>query len=149
MVTGEVDKYNDFEERCWDKFWSKRDKNILMECLEAPVDNIKWKVKEFLDKLEDTYPESKFEIRFVSDHLSYDTFEINRLLKTSIQYARTGTCRSVCAAEDMFYMIPCQQRTIYFSQIDVIVKRDHNPANNAHFVYLMYVKALDWKAKNP
>ena len=112
-VTDHIVSYNDFEKRCWDEFWSKLDKNILMDCLENPEHDIRYKVKEFLNKLEHTYPEPIFEIRFVSDHPSFDTAAINHLLGTSIQYSCAGTYRSVCTADDMFDMIPYQQRAVY------------------------------------
>jgi hypothetical protein len=157
--------YNDFEPRCWDEFWSKLDPAIKDRCLvdAKPAQEAWFEVSKFLDELEILYPEDTHKIVFVTDNASFDTASIDYALekycqRAPMRYSSKGKYRSVKSGDDMYDMMPDERKHEAKERIDKLVKHDHDPVNDAHFIYLQYVEALkyqkegtyvEWQAEKP
>jgi hypothetical protein len=146
--------YGDFEERCWTEFWvpfvpPHFVKELKENCLTADK---AWRdIAEFIDSLEETY--SRDRIVFVSDNASFDIANVDYNLEKYVgrrpmRYSTRGKYRSIVAADDMFDMIPQPARKMYHTGIDQIAKHDHDPINDAHYIFLQYFYAMKHKLSN-
>ncbi len=148
IETKSICDYGDFEPRCWNEFWKTLDPEIKNKCLiDTNPPAQAWKdISDMLDNLEILYPESDFIIKFLTDNASFDTASIDYALekyanRAPMRYSSTGKYRSVISADDMFEMLPPNLYSIENSHINSIVKHDHDPVNDAHYIYLQYIAA--------
>lgn len=141
--------YRDFEPECWDSFWSKLDNNIKDQCL-VDVHDFKtgWtKVKKWLVDLESKYES----IDFLTDNPSFDTACVDYALEKycnskPMRYSSTNKYRDVIDVDSMFLMVIPHKKKNYIKQsVREKVIIDHNPVNDAHHIYLMYIKTLECK----
>ncbi len=146
-VENGVDNYGDFEARCWDEFWVKHPEAV-MRCLTNPVpvsQKTAWnEIAKMIDSLEEKYPEDKYKVKFISDNASFDIANIDYNLEKyanrhPMRYSSKGKYRSIMAQDDMFDTLPEDVKTVQLAIIDREVKHDHDPVNDAHFHYLMYI----------
>lgn len=154
IVDNVVKDYGDFEPRCWNEFWSKLDIDIIESCLDNPAPlpaKDAWiAIAKFIDELEIRFPEDRYKIKFLSDNASFDTASIDYALekyanRSPMRYSSTGEYRSVISADDMFEMLSPRKIKYANKYIDSRVKHDHDPVNDAHHMYLQYVKAIELK----
>jgi len=144
-----VTDYGDFEPSCVQNFWLKLDPIIKARCFEPePLEPfLGWTaVSHFLQSLEDKYPDDKYNIIFLTDNPSFDTASIDYALEKYVgrlpmRYSSTGKYRLIIAADDAFDMLPSKYRNNAQKKIKKIVKSDHDPVNDAHYIYLKYIMA--------
>ncbi len=152
-VTNQITNYRDFEERCWTEFWeAKISPEIVNSFL---VDTYEYKdgwtaVNNFLNELETSYPEDQYKIVFLTDNASFDVASIDSNLEKYVgrkpmRYSGSGRYRSIYSADDMFDMLPSDIKTTETARINGIVTADHNPVNDAHYIYEMYMSVLAHK----
>lgn len=134
--------------RCWDNFWSSlndeiKDKNLV------DIHDFKsgWmKVKNWLESLESKYKN----IKFLTDNASFDTASIDYALekycdRMPMRYSSKNEYRSVISADDMFDMLPIDKQKQAYEEIKQKVKHDHDPINDSHYIYLLYIYAQKMK----
>jgi hypothetical protein len=147
----ETDDYKDFEPRCWNEFWLKQDKSIIDDCkIDAKDQKTSWnELKIFIDSLEEKYTK----IKFLTDNASFDTASIDYNLekytdRVPMRYSTNGKYRGVISADDMLDMLPEDRFNEAMTNIKNNAKHDHNPVNDAKFIYLMYIEAMKYKNNN-
>lgn len=138
----------DFEPRCWYEFWSKQPDHIIDACkvLALPQDRGWFATAGWIDNLKKMYPSDKYIITFLTDNASFDiasidnNFEkyVNRL---PMRYSTDKEYRSIISADDMFAMLPDNVIAEYTDKINKLVKHDHKPENDAHYIFLQYFYA--------
>lgn len=137
----EAKDYGDFEPRCWDNFWSKLSEevkeNITKDALEP--EEAWFKIKEWLVGLESKYSN----IKFLTDNASFDSASIDYCLEKycksmPMRYSTKGAYRSIISADDKFEMLPSKLQQSAYEEIKKQVNHDHNPVNDAHYIYLLY-----------
>lgn len=144
----EKENYGDFERRCWIEFWSKQDKSVIEDCkINTKSQDQSWNdIRDYIDNLEKKYAK----IKFLTDNVSFDTANIDYNLekytkRAPMKHPTTGKYRSVISADDMLDMLPENK----FNEVMTIIKNntthDHNPVNDAKFIYLMYIEAMKYK----
>lgn len=140
--------YNDFESRCWNEFWSKQDSNIIEDCKKDCKDQkTSWiEIKDFINDLEKKYTK----IKFLTDNASFDTATIDYNLekytgRAPMRYSTSGKYRSVISSDDMLDMLPEDKFNKVMENIKSKAVHDHNPVNDAKFIYLMYIEAMKYK----
>ena len=143
-----------FDEECWTSFWSKLPTNVIEDCKKnAKDEETTWiEIALYLDELENRYPEDTHKIKFLTDNASFDIGNIDYYLekytgRKPMRYSESGKYRSIIGSDDMFFMIPERIRKEYSDKIDSQVKHDHNPVNDAHYIYLQYVYAREYANK--
>lgn len=158
-VEGKIIDYGDFDQPCWDRFWAKLpeklikllQKNTQIENKENPTYHYgivafqKW-----FDGLEERYPEKTHKIRILSDNHGFDIGTIDAVLEKEtkrqpIYYATNGNYRSYSNPDDMLEMLPDEVRCEYETDIRTVVVNDHDPANDAEFIYRQYLAVQDAK----
>lgn len=139
----------DFEDRCYDEFWSKQPQNIIDECIDNALSAEQQYplLAEWINQLETTYPSPEYKISFLTDNASFDIASIDYglekyLNRKPMRYSSTGKYRSIISADDMLYMLNDENKKKAYFEINKDVVHDHNPVNDAHFVYLQYYYAL-------
>jgi hypothetical protein len=142
-------KGGDFEDKCITEFWSKQSPNIINECKEnalSPEETYKL-INEWLNNLENKFPSNEYKICFLTDNASFDIasidYELEKYLNRSpLRYSSEGKYRGVYSADDMIKVLPSCNISKIYELIDKKVKHDHNPVNDAYFIYLEYYYAL-------
>lgn len=146
--------YGDFEQRCVDTFWLKLDKNIINSCLlnpdPQPAQKVWVDIAKFLDELEEVFPETEYNIKFLTDNASFDTASIDYALekycnRRPMRYSSTGKYRSIICVDDMFEMLETSIQNDIYKCINKLVTHDHDPINDAYFIYLLYIHTLKFK----
>lgn len=139
----------DFEDRCYDEFWSKQPQNIINECKDNALKaERQWVlIGEWIDQLEKTYPSPEYEICFLTDNASFDIASIDYELekytgRKPMRYSSDGKYRSVKSADDMLDMLDEDSKDVAYYKINEDAIHDHNPVNDAHYIYLQYYYAL-------
>lgn len=128
--------------------------NLIEDCkLNALPPKEGWeKVNSFLFDLEKKYPFQNYQIIFLSDNQSYDVahtdYNLNKYCnkRNAMRYFSTNQYISVKAADNMLEMTHKSFEKEASNRIIDVVKHDHNPVNDAHFICLQYIEALDFKA---
>lgn len=152
----EILDYGDFEPRCWDEFWVKLQHSIVEKCVEnAKSEKETWtEVADFLNDLEIKYPESEYEIKFLSDNPAFDIGNIDYGLekyanRLPMRYSSKGVYRSVIASDDMIGMLSGKEFQITQTLINNQVEQQylHDPIYDANKIYLQYIYALLYKEK--
>lgn len=140
----------DFEDRCWTEFWSTLPHSIIDACkVDAHTQEEGWRsVAVWLDSLEQIYPPEQYKIMFINDNPSFDIANIDYNLdrfvnRPPMRYTSTGQYRTITTVDDAFYMLPKQAIGQMKQDINKVVKHDHNPVNDAHFMCQQY-----WHFKN-
>lgn len=143
---GTVSDYADFEPRCWNEFWSKRDKreieNLTVDALEPVVGT--QQLAKFLNLMEELYPADRFKIVFLSDNASFDIATINHYLweychRLPMRYSSELRYRPLKAPDDMLDMMGDE----YVTRVQrTIIKADHDPANDAENILGQYYAVL-------
>lgn len=144
--------FGDFEERCWQEFWSKLDSKIIDILTTDQVSQQEgWnQVAKFIDGLEEKYPNTK--IKFLTNNTSFDIANIDYNLEVycsrlPMRYSSKGKYRSVISADDMLEMLPNSLYSAARQRIHSVVKHDHDPINDAHSIYLQYIEAILYKER--
>lgn len=143
---GTVLSYNDFEQRCWAQFWSQLPKETIENLKHNAVSQEAgfWHLAQLLDRWEKQYPN----IKFLGDNLSYDYGNLDFNLefyqnRNPLRYSSTGKYRSILPADDLFETLPADlQNQLVKSHVDPFAKHDHDPANDAEYIYRLYVAYL-------
>jgi DNA polymerase III epsilon subunit-like protein len=145
-----VEEGGDFEARCINEFWSKMDEKTKEECKrDAVEDFVAWKAIEgWLNEMEHKYEK----IEFLTDNASFDIARIDYCLdkycdRLPMRFSTTGKYRAIYSADDMYEMLSSEQRAICDKQIAEIVVHDHNPVNDAEYVYMQYVMVMKYRLK--
>jgi hypothetical protein len=140
----------DFEDRCINEFWSQRSQDIIDGCKEnaLPAEVVWPTVVAWINELETTYPAPEHKIYFLTDNGSFDVAGVDNAFqkyakRKPMRYSSSGVYRSVVSADDMFYMLG-SLRDVATKEIKEIVVNDHNPVNDAHYVYMQYYCALKY-----
>lgn len=143
-----VEEGGDFEARCIKEFWSRMDEKTKEDCkYDAVEDSVAWKaVEHWLNEMERKYGE----IDFLTDNASFDIARIDYCLdkycdRLPMRFSTTGKYRAIYSADDMYSMLSYEQRAICDKQISEIVAHDHNPVNDAEYVYMQYVMAMKYR----
>lgn len=144
---GKVVDYGDFDPQCWDEFWSKQP-DALARCTSNPspiaAANAWHEIAKMIDSLEEKYPDDKFKIKFISDNASFDVATVNYCLekytrRLPMRYSSKGKWRSLVAHKDVFWAMPDDVQKRQMELINRDVNHDHDPVNDAHYHYLMYI----------
>lgn len=144
--------YGDFEMRCVDEFWSKQPQSMIDECkVDAREQQEGWKIfRGYINGLEEKYNPKDYSVKFLSDNPSFDIAGIDYwleaygypILRRPVgDYPWPLNYRSVVASDDMLYLMSDVQLQETMKHINLIVKHDHNPVNDAHVIYLYYTEA--------
>lgn len=140
----------DFEERCWNEFWSKQSSELIATLKEnaIPLKHAIETLAGWLNELETTYPSSDYEINFLSDNPSFDIGILDHYLKTicgrrALRYSLDGVYRSVENPDDMLKMFLKQDVEGELNLIRNKVLHNHDPANDAEFIYRQYLAARE------
>lgn len=143
-----VEEGGDFEARCINEFWSKMDEKTKEDCKrDALEDSVAWKaIESWLNEMEHKYRD----IAFLTDNASFDIARIDYCLdkycdRSPMRFTTTGKYRAIYSADDMYSMLSSEQRAICDKQIAEIVVHDHNPVNDAWYVYMQYVMAMKYR----
>lgn len=144
------DLLGDFEPRCWNEFWSKQPQSLI-DTLKTNAVSLKDAIDmlvDWLNELERLYPPTDYKIKFLSDNPSFDIGNLDWYLKTqcgrrALRYSNDGTYRSVKNPNDMLEMFPKEKVEQELAKIRSIIKHDHDPANDAEFIYRQYLAALE------
>lgn len=143
-----VELGGDFEARCINEFWSKMDEKTKEDCkTDAMEDGLCWKVIDlWLAEMERKYGK----IKFLTDNASFDIARIDYCLdkycdRLPMRFSTTGKYRAIYSADDMYSMLSTEQKAICDKEIAEKVTHDHNPVNDAEFVYWQYVAAMKFK----
>ena len=80
---------------------------------------------------------------FINDNPSFDIANIDYCLERYVnrhpmRYTSTGQYRTISTVDDAFYMLPKQAIGQMKQDINKVVKHDHNPVNDAHFMCQQY-----------
>ncbi len=145
--------YGDFEPRCVNEYWTRKVTPQVLEICKtnAFAPEIGWSMlNDYLLALEQKFPELTHKIVFLSDNASYDIanidYNLNKYLgRNAMRYSTTGKYRSIKAADDMLDMASPKFIKEAYKRINSVVKHDHDPVNDAHFICLQYVEAMRFK----
>lgn len=141
-----INCYGDFEPRCWDEFWSKRPSELLKALQQNALsqeEGLK-QFAEFLNSLELKYES----IVFLSDNASFDIAALDVNLeryakRNPLRYSTTGKYRSLLPPDDLFETLSVeQQNELSKKYITPFVVHDHDPSNDAEFIYRQYIAYL-------
>lgn len=135
--------FEDFEQRAVDQFWSKLSDAVMKNFfVPAPLSELEgWtRVRDYLDTLEKDYPESEYNIVFLTDDPSFDTATIDYNLEKHFQrlpmrYSSTGQYRSLRVVDELFDTLPMKTR----EKFKPSVIADHSPDNDAEFLYRQFI----------
>lgn len=135
----------DFDEKCWLEFWNKLPVETI-SLLQKDALPQKEGFQKFADMID--YLEKSYKIKFVSDNAAFDIGTLNVYLekytgRLPLAYTSDGRYRRTYAADDMLEMIPDNNKLT--EKISVI--HDHDPQNDAEFIYRMMVIVLQHRLK--
>lgn len=139
----------DMEDRCYNEFWSKHPDMMRVYQKDAVEPPIAWNmINEFINNLEKKYPDKK--IKFLTDNAAFDIARIDFNLekyckRLPMRLSTTGKYRALYGADDMLAMLPPRARKEADKVIDTIVIHDHNPVNDATYVYHQYIQAIKFR----
>jgi hypothetical protein len=140
----------DFDNRCWSEFWSKQPQSLITTLQTGAVSlkDAMDALVSWLNELEILYPSRDYKIKFLSDNPSFDIGNLDWYLKTqcgrrALRYSSDGTYRAVENPDDMLDMFPKEQVQRKLDAIRALVVHDHDPSNDAEFIYRQYLAALD------
>ena len=143
--------YGDFEPICYEEFWSKQPPALIGLLQDTNRRSFNKCIRLFvnwLNALEQQYPEDTHTIRFLSNNPNYDFGAIDSVLEREVgrlpaRCSTSGKYRSCTNPKNMLDMLPDNLRATYDKKITAM--HDHDPANDAEYVYRMYLVALDAK----
>ena len=143
--------YGDFEKRTVDEFWNRVPIDPRgMQANAKPAAEAWADIGRFIDQLETEYPDA--EIIFLTDNNSFDTANIDYNLelytkRAPMRFSTTGKYRAVLNADDMFSMMPEHDQQKAKAQIAERVTHSHNPTDDAHYIYELYIFAQAYCAQ--
>lgn len=132
-----VEPWQKFDVRCKETFWNN---NLeLLELFKLHEKDARILYKEFekyFDKIEERFPKAKIQI--VSDNPSFDLGTLDYHLnyytgRYPLRYTSDGKYRSVQDPDERAKAL-CIKDTLQ-TKIDQLVKHDHNPKNDALYIY--------------
>jgi len=147
-----VSDYGDFEKKTVDEFWNRVPIDTQELRINAKPPSEAWAdIAEFIDNLETEYPDA--EIIFLTDNNSFDTANIDYNLelytkRQPMRFSTTGAYRKVLNADDMFAMIPDFEQERVKKEICDHVPGNHDPVNDAHYIYEQYIYAQLWRGSH-
>jgi hypothetical protein len=147
-----VSDYGDFEKKTVDEFWNRVPIDTQELRINAKPASEAWAdIAEFIDNLETEYPDA--EIIFLTDNNSFDTANIDYNLelytkRQPMRFSTTGVYRKVLNADDMFSMIPDFEQKRVKKEICDHVPGNHDPVNDAHYIYEQYIYAQLWRSSH-
>ena len=145
-----VSDYGDFEKKTVDEFWNRVPIDTQELRTNAKPAAEAWAdIAAFIDNLETEYSDA--EIIFLTDNNSFDTANIDYNLELytkrhPMRFSTTGMYRKVLNADDMFSMIPDDEQERLKKQICNHVQANHDPVNDAHYIYEQYFYAQLWRS---
>lgn len=147
--------YGDFEERCWNEFWtSEQGPPRSMFMTPTPVDQVSgWSlVNKFLYNLELKYPYPYYCIRFISDNPSFDIGNIDYNLATHcdrmpMRYTTYGFYRSIVNPSDIIRGLSQKERDEITKKIAPQINHNHDSVNDAHAHYIRYIMSTTSRMK--
>ena len=142
----------DFETRCWNEFWSRQPAELI-QTLQEEAKDLKQSMDtlvSWLDELEREFPAPEYKIKFLSDNPSFDIGNLDHYLKEqcgrrALRYSSTGTYRAVDNPDDMLDVFPKSVVKTETEEIKKVIVHDHNPANDAEYIYRQYLLVLKLK----
>lgn len=135
----------DFEDRCWEEFWSKQPQGLirlLQEDAQEPRECMK-QFEQWLNGLEDRFKNTK--IKFLSDNPSFDIGAIDVYLdrycsRLPMRYSSTKKYRGIDNPSDMLEVFPSEKVKEWTKLfVDPNVSHDHDPANDAEHIYRQWL----------
>lgn len=143
---GTVVDYNAFEKRCWDEFWSKQPESLINNLKENAVPQTEGflRFSDFLDQLETKYKK----VVFLSDNAEFDIGSLNVGLEIycgrgPLRYTSAGKYRSIMPPDDLLESLDSNLQTkLVEKYITPYVVHDHDPSNDAEYIYRQYVAYL-------
>lgn len=148
---GRIKNYGSFEPRCWDQFWSKQPKDLVEQLKSGAVDQHEGfaSFSRFLDTFEDNA-----EVVFLSDNPSFDIATLDANLerysnRMPLRYSASWAYRTVVDTDSVMDLLPKRELAkITEKFVDPFVVHDHDPANDAEYIYRSYVAVRSHFTKN-
>jgi galactitol-specific phosphotransferase system IIB component len=146
-----VSDYGDFEKKTVDEFWNRVPIDTQEMRVNAKPANEAWAdIAKFIDNLETEYPDA--EIIFLTNN-NFDTANIDYNLelytkRQPMRFSTTGVYRKVINADDMFAMIPDFEQERVKKEICDHMLGNHDPVNDAHYIYEQYIYAQLWRGSH-
>lgn len=145
--------YKDFDKKCWNEFWCKLPKETIDACkLDAMDEDTAFDLfNKYCNNLEEIYPKNLYNIILLSDNLSFDISSLDYVLNNKfnrypLSYSSDGSdYRTISSVDDMFEMLPKKTQNIFKSEIKNIIEHNHNPQDDAQYIYMKYMFAKKYK----
>ncbi len=138
----------DFEKRCYSEFWTKNmDVLNLIKSQEQDIAEVMKEFAEFIDGLEERF----HRYTFVSDNPAFDIGHLDYYLQTyadrsPLRYTKQGQYRKISDPSEQINML-INKENIY-NKIDKMITHDHNPMNDAEYIYRMQIETNKYMQLN-
>lgn len=146
-----VKDYGDFEPRCWDEFWScKIPPSAIEECKANALElHVGW--QEVHELIVSTCNLCKgHKVVYLSNNPSFDIAAIDdgfdHIKQLPLKYTPDGKYHGDFNPNNMLFMLAPDVQHSCREEVERVVVHDHNPANDAHSIYLTYLQCLKQKA---
>ncbi len=144
--TNAIVDYGHFEKRCWDEFWSKQPSTLIENLKVGAMPQALgfMKFATWLNGLETKYSK----VKFLSDNAEFDIGTLNVNLERycnrgPLRYTTTGKYRSILPPDDLLDTLDAETvKELTAKHITPYVVHDHDPSNDAEFIYRQYIAFL-------